>query len=194
VSASNVVGILLAAGRGARFGRDKRLAIVDAGPDAGSPMAVASCRRLRAAGVEVVAVVRVGDQELKRRLQQAGAQAIECAAADDGMGATLACGVAATGGAGGWIVALADMPWIEPDTIARVADALRGGASIAAPFHRGRRGHPVGFSAEHRDALLALTGDEGARRIVAANEASLVPIAVDDEGVLRDVDHPHDLS
>ena len=47
----------------------------------------------------------------------------------------------------GWVVALADMPWIRTETIAAVADALARGAMIAAPDYAGVRGHPVGFAA-----------------------------------------------
>jgi molybdenum cofactor cytidylyltransferase len=90
-------------------------------------------------------------------------------------------------------VALADMPWIAPTTIARVADAVRKGAVIAAPFHDGQRGHPVGFAPVLRDALLALTGDDGARAVLARHRASLVRIDVDDAGVLRDIDRPSDM-
>jgi molybdenum cofactor cytidylyltransferase len=59
--------------------------------------------------------------------------------------------------------------------------------------HRGERGHPVGFSAAHRDALMTLSGDEGARSLVAHGGVELVRIDVDDPGVLRDVDAPGDL-
>ena len=109
------------------------------------------------------------------------------------MGASLACAVAASRDAGGWIVALADMPWLAPATIRAVADAIRAGASIAAPFTGGRRGHPVGFAQSHRDALLGLQGDEGARAIVAAAGNALVRLAIDDPGAFADVDTPGDL-
>jgi molybdenum cofactor cytidylyltransferase len=188
----NIVGLLLAAGGATRFGADKRLAPV--GSPSGEPMAVVACRKLCAAVAAVTAVVRVGDTDVARLLKDAGATVVECANADEGMGASIACGVAAARVADGWIVALADMPWVEASTIGRVADALRAGAPIVAPFHRGRRGHPVGFSTRHRDALLALGGDEGARSVLAANRESLVRVDVVDAGVLRDVDHPHDLS
>jgi len=188
-----IVGILLAAGRAARFGADKRLAILDAGDEVGLPIAVASCRRLRAAVPDVIAVVRTGDDDLARRLRGTGARVVHCGNADEGMGASLACGVRAAPDADGFVVALADMPWVQPATIAGVADALRAGASVAAPFHGGRRGHPVGFAARHRGTLLALAGDEGARAIVAREGAALVRLDVADAGVLRDVDHPDDL-
>ena len=60
-------------------------------------------------------------------------------------------------------------------------------------MHRGERGHPVGFAARYRAALMALSGDEGARSVVAANAADVMTIEVDDPGVVRDVDRPADL-
>ena len=91
-----------------------------------------------------------------------------------------------------WLVALADMPWIRPDSIARVAQALRGDATIAAPGWRDARGHPVGFKASLYGALSALSGDQGAKAILARHRVELIP--VDDPGVVRDVDRPEDLS
>jgi molybdenum cofactor cytidylyltransferase len=93
----------------------------------------------------------------------------------------------------GFVVALADMPFIRSSTIAAVRDALAAGAPLAAPYFRARRGHPIGIAAKFREALEALEGDEGARKIVAANEKSLVKIPVGDPGVLRDIDTPADL-
>jgi molybdenum cofactor cytidylyltransferase len=193
----HVAGILLAAGSGTRFGGAKLLAPLRAaaqGVPAGTPVGVAACRHLVAALPDVVAVVRTGDDALAQRLRDAGARTTECARAHEGMGVTLAAGVAATASAAGWIVALADMPWIASATIAAVAARLRDGASIVAPCYRGRRGHPVGFSAQHIAALLALTGDEGAKAILAAHPDALESIDVDDPGVLRDVDRPEDLN
>jgi molybdenum cofactor cytidylyltransferase len=109
------------------------------------------------------------------------------------MGASLAHGVRATNGAKGWIVMLADMPWIQAATITRVAAAIDHGAPVAAPFYRGMRGHPVGFGQSCVAALTGLTGDEGARSVIAQREQSLVRIDVDDSGVLRDVDTSADL-
>ncbi|MEO8485436.1 MAG: nucleotidyltransferase family protein [Betaproteobacteria bacterium] len=183
-------GILLAAGASRRFGGDKLLVpLAD-----GTPMAAASCRVLRASLGDVVAVVRTGDDALATLLAHEGARVVHCARAREGMGASLACGVEASADARGWIVGLADMPWIAPASIRAVADAIAAGASLAAPTCRGVRGHPVGFAATHRDALRALGGDEGARALLADAGPALRLIAVDDPGVLRDVDRPADLA
>jgi len=154
---------------------------------------VAAARNLVAALPDSVAVVRPGDDALSRLLAATGVRLVECASADDGMGTSLACGVAAAADADAWVVALADMPWIDPATIVKVADALRAGANITAPALRGRRGHPVGFSRLHHAALAALTGDLGARGVVEANTANIVQIDSDDAGILADVDRPQDL-
>jgi molybdenum cofactor cytidylyltransferase len=188
-----VIGILLAAGRGERFGGGKLVAPLPAGPNAGVPVGVAACRNLHAAVDEVIAVVRPGDAALVAAFEGDGARIVVAARADDGMGASLAAGIAAVDEAGGFVVALADMPWVAPATIRLVVEALRRGASIAAPRHRGRRGHPVGFAAAHRDELLVLTGDTGARAIVEAHASLVTCVDVDDAGVLADVDVPGDL-
>jgi len=188
-----IVGVLLAAGRGERFGGGKLLVPLPAGPNAGVALGVAACRNLRAAVGEVIAVVRPGAPSLAASLVREGARVVVAANADDGMGASLAAGVAVAGGADGFIVALADMPWVTPATIRAVVEALRSGASIAAPRYHGRRGHPVGFAAAHRAELVALAGDQGARAIVEANASSVTFVDVDDTGVLADVDVPGDL-
>ena len=188
-----IVGILLAAGRGRRFGGDKRLARLPPavpGAPAGPPLGVAAARNLVAAIPDAIAVVRPGDRRVAQALRRAGLRVVECAAADDGMGASLACGVAATPDADGWVVALADMPWIASSTTRAVADALIAGASIVAPVHRGLRGHPVGFARAHFAALRALHGDAGARAVVAAHRDELALLDVDDDSILRDVDTP----
>jgi len=192
-----LTGILLAAGRGARFGGAKLLAPLPAaalGVGAGTAVGAASCLHLIAVLPSVIVVVRPGDSMLAELLRAAGAQVIECARADEGMGASLACGVAAAADAAGWIVALADMPWIAPASIAAVADALRGGADIAATSHIGVRGHPVGFARAHYAELAGLTGDEGAKSVLAAHRDRVQLIEVTDSGVLRDVDTPADIA
>jgi molybdenum cofactor cytidylyltransferase len=109
------------------------------------------------------------------------------------MGASLACGVRASAEADGWIIALADMPFIQSATIDAIVRALEQGAAIAAPVHEGKRGHPVGFGREYYAELAALGGDEGARAIVKRDEGKVVLVEVDDPGIHGDIDTPDDL-
>jgi len=186
-----IAGILLAAGRGTRFGGDKLLAALPESPfdvPAGTVLGVAAAMHLVAALPDSIAVVREGDGRLAQPLRDSGLRIVECTNADDGMGASLACGVIAMCDADGWVIALADMPWISPATIRAISDALAGGADIAAPAYRGERGHPVGFSRRHFAALCALTGDAGARSVLLAHPDELTLLDVEDAGVVRDVD------
>ncbi len=191
-----IVGVLLAAGRGTRFGGGKLAAALPQashGVAAGTPVGVASARHLRAALDEVVAVVRPEDTVLAADLAATGARIVPCRHADDGMGSSLACGVASVRDADGWIVALADMPWIAPATITAVAAALRAGSTMVAPAYRDQRGHPVGFAASCGAALAALRGDAGARSLLRERADALAVVVVDDPGVIGDVDRPEDL-
>jgi molybdenum cofactor cytidylyltransferase len=183
------VGILLAAGLSVRFGGDKLLQpLAD-----GTPMGVAAGRTLRSVLERVVAVVR-DDGLLAAGLRRIGVETLLCPDAGQGMGASLAFGVASTADAGGWIVALGDMPFVQPATVKAVADALRAGASMAAPvLPDGRRGHPVGFGAQWGASLRALAGERGARDLLEEHAALLRLVPTLDAGCIRDVDRRQDL-
>ncbi|MDD2667574.1 nucleotidyltransferase family protein [Zoogloea sp.] len=187
---AQIVGLLLAAGQGRRFGSDKLLHPLDDG----TPLAVASARKLKEACPRAIAVLRPEQTTLAALLLAEGLEVVICPEASAGMGHSLAAGVAASLEAAGWLVALADMPFVQVATLRSVADALNAGAALAAPFHNGQRGHPVAFAARWRDQLLALTGDEGARAVVGNNRGLLSRIDTADAGVLRDVDTPQDLA
>lgn len=108
-----------------------------------------------------------------------------------GMGFSIAAGVAARSDGGGWLVLPGDMPLVRPSSLVRVAQGLAQHAVVFAQ-HRGRRGHPVGFAAELFSELVQLSGDEGARRLMARYPSQ--GIELDDPGVLVDVDTQDDLA
>jgi len=188
-----IAGILLAAGRGTRFDpAGARNKLLQALPD-GEPVAAASARALLSAVRRVVAVVRPEDFATASLLREMGCEVVACDDAGNGMAASLVCGVNHAQAADGWLIALADMPFVRPATMAALAQqvALGGEASIAAPMHEGRRGNPVAFGRAHLPALLALQGDQGARSILKNNPVN--ELAVDDPGVLQDIDTPSDI-
>jgi molybdenum cofactor cytidylyltransferase len=184
----SIVGLLLAAGSARRFGAQKLLVEVADGVS----VAAAAGAHLIAALPRSIGVVRPADPELSLQLTSVGLEVVENGRSVHGMGTSIAAGVAATPDADGWVIALGDMPWIRPETIRAVADALVRGSSISAPCLDGIRGHPVGFSAIWKDELLALNDDFGARNLITP--ANLDLISPDDPGVRRDIDHPVDLT
>jgi molybdenum cofactor cytidylyltransferase len=210
-----VLGILLAAGRGRRFDPSaQRLKLLEPlacatsaqahalrypGDGATAPMAAMAAATLRAALGPVIAVVRpdagAGQAQLRALLAEAGCTLVYCDPAGgsaEGMGASIASAVRAYPRCAGWVVALADMPQVRADTVAAVGRAIAAGAECAVPYYRGLRGHPVGFGAGCREELAALAGDTGARAIVDRHR--LVRIEVDDPGILVDIDVPDDLA
>ena len=185
----NIIGLLLAAGSATRFGSDKlshRL-------PHGVTIAVQAARHMRSVVPKAFAVVKPGGERLAEALSEY-CEIVVCDNAADGMGASLACAARAAGKADGYLIALADMPFVRASSIVAVRDAIASGAPLAAPYLRARRGHPVGISGDFYEQLLAAKGDEGARQLLSANESRLVKIPVGDPGVIRDIDTPEDLS
>lgn len=186
-----ITGILLAAGFSRRFGPADKLmhALGD-----GMPLALAAARNLIQVLPASLAVVRPANTALAELLAGAGFEVVYCAAHELEMADSLAAAVRHAGSqAAGYIVALADMPYIRPATIASVTHALEEGVEIARPVYRQQPGHPVGFSARLRGELENLSGDEGARSVIARRRHEVRLIECDDPGILKDVDTPADL-
>jgi molybdenum cofactor cytidylyltransferase len=190
--------ILLAAGRGARFGGGKLLAALD-----GAPLVAGALRTAFLSPARRV-LVAVGADPAVRRAVEVTATRLEASErlvmvpvedADEGMGASLRTAAAALpGDTEGVFVFLGDMPAIDPATTKLLARALESPHHIVAPLHQGRRGHPVLFGATWLPALKALSGDEGARALVESAGARLARIPVPDPGIHFDVDRPEDLA
>jgi molybdenum cofactor cytidylyltransferase len=102
-----------------------------------------------------------------------------------GVGHSIAAGVSAVSGASGWVLLPADMPMVRTPTLLAVADMLEH-HPVSYAQHTGRRGHPVGFSAELYSDLVKLTGDDDGRRLLARYPSQAVE--VDDPGVLTGMD------
>jgi molybdenum cofactor cytidylyltransferase len=86
------------------------------------------------------------------------------------------------------------MPFVDPATVDRLVAAYRAGVAPAlAAAHDGRRGNPVLFDGTRFEALSAVDGDTGGRSVLLETEGAVL-LAVDDEGVLVDIDTTGDLA
>jgi len=190
-----VVGILLAAGFSRRFGSvDKLLQLL---PD-GRPIALASAEHLIQAIPDSIAVLRIENKALATLLINTGLKVIFCNEHEqemaDSLTATIRYSSSFEAAKDGFVITLADMPYIKPETIRAVANKVAEGASIVMPTYQNQRGHPVGFSAKFRNELESLQGDEGARSIIKRYSNEVELLAIDDAGILADIDTPADLS
>ena len=135
----DITGVLLAAGAGRRFGSNKLLHPVDGD----TPMLFACARKLLGALPRCIAVINEELVAYTEQLEQTGMEVIVNEQAERGMGYSIACGVEASQEAAGWLIALADMPYVKTPTLQQLATRLTGGADIIAPLYQQQRGHPV---------------------------------------------------
>jgi molybdenum cofactor cytidylyltransferase len=186
--ASRVAVVVLAAGSGVRFGGPAHKLEQTLGR---SSVLGVTLRNAVASHLPVVVVTTDALAPIARRsVASRDVVVLPTEGAPVGMGHSIAAGVAARPDADGWLILPADMPLVKPATLRAVARPLDQ-HPVCYAQHRGRRGHPVGFAAELYSELIALAGDEGARRLVARYPA--LGVEVDDPGVLIDIDTADDL-
>ncbi|MEM1343877.1 MAG: molybdopterin-binding/glycosyltransferase family 2 protein [Pseudomonadota bacterium] len=186
-----IAAVVLAAGAARRMrGADKLLE-----PIAGTPLLTRVTTELARSGVEdIVAVLRPEDEARRRALATTPARLVINPRAEEGMGTSLAAGVAAlppeTDAA---LVVMADMPEIAAPDIDRLIAAFdpeEDRAIVRATAADGTPGHPVLFGRRFFEALTALDGDRGAREVVREHPEFCVEVALPGRAALTDLDTP----
>jgi molybdenum cofactor cytidylyltransferase len=177
-------GLILAAGEGTRFGPEpKLLAELN-----GRPLLEHAIRAQCAVPEleRVVVVVGAHAERLVERVEFGRAEPVVCEQWRQGQAASLRRGVEELRDAAKVIVTLGDEPLITPQVVARFVSEPAGTQAIYA----GRPGHPVVLGPDHLRALLSLTGDRGARELLAGGRRIELG-GLGDMG--RDVDTTKDL-
>jgi molybdenum cofactor cytidylyltransferase len=179
--------ILLAAGRGSRFGGGKLLSEVD-----GLPIVRLAAEAVLAARPAEMLVVRSDADALLEGALVGLPVRFALVPAGLPLAASLHAGLTARSRvARRVLVALGDQPRIDAAAVRRVVDAPD--ASIVVPSYRGVRGHPVRFDVALLPELLEIEGDRGAREVVARDPSRVLEIAVDADAP-SDVDTTSDLA
>lgn len=187
--ARQVAGLVMAAGLSSRMAPLNKLLVTDG---EGVAMVARVAEKVLASGVTPVLVVTGHDRE-RVQAALAGRPVIFVHAEDhaQGLSASLKAGLAALPPeAEGVLVALGDMPLVEPAVIARLLAAFdpEEGRAIVQPSFGGRPGNPMLWGREFLPEMMRLTGDAGARSLVAKHADRLAEVEVADDGVLRDFD------
>jgi CTP:molybdopterin cytidylyltransferase MocA len=199
-----VLGVVLAAGGSTRMGRPKQLAGLG-----GRPLLAHVLASLEDAPVDggpgglmpgppvdrVVVALGGAAGEVLERVDLGRAEPLVVEGWAAGMGHVLASALARAGD--GWqavVVLLGDQPLVPGAAVARVVDAWRAGAGpVVTATYGGRPGHPKLFDRSLLPDLLRLSGDAGARDLVAAHPEWVHRVEVGDLGSDADVDVEADL-
>lgn len=189
-----IAGIVLAAGTSTRMGANKLVM-----PFKGAPLVRHAVEAALAAHLDPVIVV-TGHEETKiqQALADMPAQFVYNGQYAQGLSTSLRAGIRAVPtDCDGALVLLGDMPAITPDLCARVVarfDPASGHAICVAAAPDGTRGHPVLWGRQFFTAIEALTGDQGAKEILARHADQVVEVAAGDNAPLLDIDTPEALN
>ena len=184
-----LAAIVLAAGTSSRMGPVNKLLVARGN----LPLVRVVCQQVVASDFDQVIVVLGHEHErIRAVLADLPVTTVVNPHYRDGMASSVAAGVAAATVTDGFLFALADMPEIRVATyraLRRAFSAAEPG-SIVVPYHQGKRGNPVIFAERYREELASLTGDRGAKQLLQVYRERVKKVAVDDAGVLFDIDHP----
>jgi molybdenum cofactor cytidylyltransferase len=189
---SDVAAIVLAAGRGTRFGKEPKLLA----PLGGKPLVRHAVEAAVGSSAEPVIVV-TGHRanEIEASLEGLPIQVARNVSFADGLSTTLKAGFAALPPeAKAAVILLGDMPLIRPDLIDTLLIRWRemGEPAALIPAVGGQRGNPVVISRKLEDLIAGLSGDVGAGPILRGRPDVLVwPVA--DPAILQDVDTPDEV-
>ena len=181
---------MLAAGLARRMGSPKLLLVLH-----DKPIVRWSVEALLAHVDDLVVVTGGGGDAVRAALDGLSVRFVENAHPEAGQGSSIAVGAGALSpGTDAVIVALGDQPRVPPDVVTTlVATWRRTGKTIVAPVYRGVQGTPVLFAASVVPELVALTGDAGARGVVAARPERVERVAFE-QAMPEDVDTPEDFA
>ena len=184
-------GVVLAAGGASRFGSPKQLAELDGV----ALLQHAVDAMLGVPAVDPIVVVLGAEASRVRGAVDFGdARTVQCADWQEGMAASLRCGVEAVGDCDWVLVTLGDQPRVTPRVIAAVMDRAEsapvGTAAVRATYD-GVAGHPVALGRAILPQVAELRGDVGARELLGhATVRTFEAAHLCDPG---DVDTPQDL-
>ncbi len=185
-----VAGLILAAGAARRMGRPKQL--LDWG---GRPLVRVAAETALAGGLEpVVVVVGHAHEQVAAALDGLPVTVIHNPDYAAGQSGSLRAGLDALApDTQAALVLLGDQPYVTPAIIAALADAWRrSSAAAVAPVYGGQRGNPVLFDRALFPELRAISGDRGARDLLAALAGRVELLPFDDTRPLLDIDTPED--
>jgi molybdenum cofactor cytidylyltransferase len=190
---SNIVAIVLAAGRSTRMGGPNKLL---AELDGKKLVRIATEQALASKASEVIVVTGHQTELVEQALQGLKVRFVKNPDFAGGIASSVKAGIAAVPETSdGAVVCLGDMPLIDAGLIDRLIDGFAPdrGNLIVVPVSEGRRGNPVLWSRRFFKELMTLDGDVGARHLIAKHTEAVAEVPVDGESAFLDIDTPQAL-
>lgn len=190
---SDVAAIVLAAGRGTRFGDEPKLLARIEGKTLVRHVAEAA---VGSSVDPVIVVTGYRSEEVEADLRELPVQIIHNALFAQGLSTSLKagfCSLPATSRAA--VVLLGDMPFVKPDLIDALVDRWREGGSPSAlvPTFDGRRGNPVVLSRALETDIECLSGDGGAGPLLRSRP-DVLEWSTTDPAIVQDIDTREELA
>ena len=180
-----VAAIVLAAGGSTRLGQPKQLLEFR-----GQPLVKRVVEAALAAGCAPVVVV-VGEQAaaIRATLRDLPSEIVPNENWREGIGSSIRAGVMALPDCDGFVIAACDQPFVSSELIGKlIRKHHESGQSIVASAYSGTRGVPAFFARRHREELLALPNDQGAKALLARHPAEVATVDFSQGGI--DIDTP----
>lgn len=175
--------ILMAAGRGQRFIDSGGLCHKLNAQLHGTSVFEHSLRHAISSGLQVHIITRPDNSVIQHLCHAYQVPVI--LTASEGLSDSIAAGVRATMGWDGWLIHLADLPFV-PSTVFQQVAAHLTSYPLVRPRINLKPGHPVGFSATWGEKLSQLSGDNGAKELL--RDKIIHYIDFNDADYLRDID------
>jgi molybdenum cofactor cytidylyltransferase len=194
IQGPRIGALLLAAGKSSRMGGpNKMLADIE-----GRPMVARVAQRLLSSQARpIVAVLGNMADEVDAAIGKLPLERVKNPDFADGLSTSLKRGIAALPkDLDGVIICLGDMPMVTGRDLDRLIGAFNPleGRAIVVPVRHGKRGNPILWSSRFFPEMAALSGDVGARQLIAEHADLLAEIEMDTDAVLVDIDTPEALA
>jgi len=186
----NIQAIILAAGQSKRYGSNKTHICID-----GIPMPIKISLTLQSININSLIVINESNIILQQSVNKHAINyIINNEETNTGIGSSIALAVQSTPDANGWLICLADMPFININTYKKIISTLQesNGKHIIIPRYNKKNGHPVAFGNNFYQQLINKSGDTGAKNIINNNLTLVDYIDINDPFILQDIDTPQD--
>ncbi|PHQ70749.1 MAG: 4-diphosphocytidyl-2C-methyl-D-erythritol kinase, partial [Sneathiella sp.] len=190
---NSVAILILAAGQSRRMGSDNKLLAQIAGKPMLSHVAA---QALKSKAARVFAVTGYDREKIKSLLENMDIDVFHNPDYADGLSSSLKIGFAALADAyEGILICLGDMPFVTTKLFDQLIDAFdrEEGRAIIVPAYNGKRGNPVLIASVFKPDILAVTGDIGAKSLIAENEHVVFTVDIENNSIFRDIDTPNAL-